>query len=123
MMSRLFRTSGILIPQGTHGAVLVTSRLADTRALVEGDSTNFIQLGGLKESEALNLLLHQSRVKASKTSTEDAKDIIERLGYLPLAVTQAGSYIKKREMGLHQFLNHYKRRKEIILKTTAQLPE
>ena len=43
-------------PQGDLGAILVTSRHADTSALVLEHSSSFIELLGLKETHALRLL-------------------------------------------------------------------
>ena len=48
---------------------------------------------------------------------------MRELGYHPLAITQSGSYIRKRRIGLHEFLDHYKRRKDTILKNTPQLSQ
>ena len=46
---------------------------------------------------------------------------MERLGCHPLAITQAGAYIRKRKLQLCEFMDHYKRRKKIILESTPQL--
>ena len=109
------------IPPGRLGAILVTSRHEDSSALVIGRSMNFIQLPGLEERNALNLLLRQS--ESSELNSEDAKKIVERLGYHPLAITQAAAYIKKKKLPLCDFMDHYKRRREAILRNTPQLSQ
>ena len=109
------------IPPGKLGAILVTSRHADSSALVIDRSMGFIQLPGLKEPDALNLLLQQS--ESSELNSEDAKKIVERIGYHPLAITQAAAYIRKRKLPLCEFMDHYKHRREMILKNTPQLSQ
>jgi hypothetical protein len=41
---------------------------------------------------------------------EHAKRIVKRLGYHPLAVTQAAAYIAKCKINFEAFLDHYNRR-------------
>ncbi len=106
------------IPQSELGAILVTSRHADSNALVFGQSNRFFELSSLEESAAVALLVQQSQTTEANFS--DTKKIVERLGYHPLAITQAGAYIRKRKLQLWVFLEHYKRRKKIILESTLQ---
>lgn len=71
-------------PDGELGAILITGRHADARALVIGRDTAFIELPGLDKEAALALLIEQSEIK--DPSSEDAETIVERLGYHPLAL-------------------------------------
>ena len=107
------------IPQSEFGAILVTSRHPDSSALVINQSSHFIKLFGLDESDAVALLIQQSQTKEGIAA--DAKKIVERLGCHPLAITQAGAYIRKCKLRLSKFMDHYKRRKKIILESTPQL--
>ena len=109
------------IPQSEFGAILVTSRHPDSSALVINQSSHFIKLFGLDESDAVALLIQQSQAKEGITA--DAKKIAERLGCHPLALTQAGAYIRKRKLRLSEFMDHYKRRKNIILESTPRLSQ
>ena len=109
------------IPQSELGAILVTSRHPDSNALVINQSNHFLELSGLEESAAIALLVQQSQT--NELISGEAKKIVGRLGYHPLAVTQAGSYIRKRKLRLSEFMDHYKRRKEIILGSTPQLSQ
>ena len=84
-------------------------------------SSHFIKLFGLDEINAVALLTQQDQTK--KKVDADAKKIVERLGCHPLALTQAGAYIIKRKLRLSEFMDHYKRRKKIILETTPQLSQ
>jgi tetratricopeptide (TPR) repeat protein len=110
------------MPSNEQGMILVTSRHADTDRIA--DEENQIQLQGLPESDAIKLLLKQSLVKQSNQATsKHAKEIVARLGYHALAITQAGAYISKRKIFLSEFLDHFERRKDIILKETPQMSQ
>lgn len=106
-------------PQSEYGAILVTSRHPDSNALVINQSNHFIELLGLEEDDAVTLLIQQSETKNAIPA--DAKTIIKRLGSHPLAITQAGAYIRIRKLELCNFLDHYNRRRRIILENTPQL--
>ena len=108
-------------PKNDLGAILITGRHADAGALVIGRGIGFIELPGLDKEAALALLIEQSEIK--DPSSQDAEAIVERLGYHPLALTQAGAYIRKRKTTLSRFLNDYKCRRELILKNTPQLSQ
>ncbi len=110
------------IPRGELGAILVTSRHADASALVLKHPTNFIELPGLERAAARELLIELSQTRDS--GSEEAETIVERLGYHPLAITQAAAYIRKKRIPLCNFLDRYRRRREEILKnTTPQLTQ
>ncbi len=108
-------------PENDLGAILVTGRHADAGALVIGRGIGFIELPGLDKEAALALLIGQSEI--NDPSSQDAETIVERLGYHPLALTQAGAYIRKRKTTLSRFLNDYECRRESILKNTPQLSQ
>ena len=109
------------IPESDFGAILVTSRHSDSIELVMNQKSHFIKLFGLNEKNAVALLTQQSQ--AEEGIAADAKQIVERLGCHPLALTQAGAYIRKRKLRLSEFMDHYKRRKKILLESTSQLSQ
>jgi tetratricopeptide (TPR) repeat protein len=110
------------MPSNEQGMILVTSRNADADKLA--DEENQIQLQGLPESDAIELLLKQSLMKQyDQVASENAKEIVARLGYHALAITQAGAYISKRKILLGEFLDHFERRKDIVLKETPQMSQ
>ena len=109
------------IPRSERGAILVTSRHPGSASLVMNKSSHFLELSGLEESAAVALLIQQSQMNEAIFS--DAKKIVERLGCHPLALAQAGVYIKKRNLRLCEFMDHYKRRKKIILENMPQLSQ
>ncbi|KAI9646614.1 hypothetical protein NHQ30_004610 [Ciborinia camelliae] len=104
------------IPHSAHGSVLVTTRHKDVDELVEDDNAA-IELLGLPEKEALELLCQQSGKKENEVDKENGFRIVERLGYHALAITQAGTYIKNLKLDFSAFQSHYSsQRREAILK-------
>ncbi len=92
------------IPQSELGAILVTSRHADSYTLVLDQSNNFIRLQGLEEAAAILLFTQQSETNGLDSAL--AKEIFERITCHPLAITQAGSYMRKRTLQLSEFMKY-----------------
>jgi tetratricopeptide (TPR) repeat protein len=114
-----------VLPDGEFGCLLLTSRHTASEFLVS-DPDSAIELEGLSEEEALDLLWKTSRLtpaKQTETAIEEAKRIVNRLVYHPLSVTQTGSYIGQQKLRLDQFLSHYDAKKERILKHSPQLSQ
>ncbi len=109
------------IPRSEPGTILVTSRHPGSNSLVMNKSNHFFELSGLEKSTAVALLIKQSQTNEAIFS--DARKIVEKLGCHPLALAQAGDYIKKRNLRLCEFMDHYQRRKKIILGSTPQLSQ
>ena len=71
-----------LIPRSESGCVLVTSR----NRTVDGELAGAgCEVGEMKEGEAVQFLLKCSR-QSGQEVVQDATDLVERLGYLPLAI-------------------------------------
>jgi hypothetical protein len=108
-------------PPNKLSSILVTGRHADIGTLVLGQDANLIELSGLEDLAAVDLLEHHSQVK--ETNSKFGEEIVKRLGYHPLAITQAGTYIRKGGIPLSEFMDIYKEEKEEILKNTPQLSQ
>lgn len=97
-----------------QNVILVTSRHLSCERL-----GTCIKVDGLTEDEALELLQSKSsRVQSSDEELEEGKKIVERLGYLALAIDQAAAYISIRQLPLSLFTEHYEKRKEFVLRDT-----
>ncbi|CZR70053.1 uncharacterized protein PAC_19954 [Phialocephala subalpina] len=106
------------IPDAAHGTIIITSRSREAARLGED-----IEVNGMHEPEALELLLRRTGSPTTPQNLEHGRLIVNRLGYLPLAIDQAGSYVRRQNVPLNRFINHYERRREHVLRHTPQLWE
>ncbi|KAJ5348541.1 uncharacterized protein N7506_001794 [Penicillium brevicompactum] len=81
------------LPQAAHGSILVTSRNGLAARNLVGSDGHVIDVQPMNEEESLALL--RARIPAPQ-SGEDEKALVQALEYIPLAITQAGSYIANR---------------------------
>ena len=105
-------------PDEKRHAILVTSRHEDSINLGQG-----ISVEAMAEDEAVSLLLHRSHLEGSEEGKVDAEDIVSLLGYLPLAIAQAGAYINMKKIPLHEFIDHYSQRKVAVFQQTPEIWE
>ncbi|KAG8717983.1 hypothetical protein FRC09_013341 [Ceratobasidium sp. 395] len=83
------------IPGGSHGSVVVTTRLRTLALLGQGPGSD-CGVGQMESEDAIELLLTKARMKddvLSREERESAAKLVEDLGYLALAVVHAGAYI------------------------------
>ncbi len=99
-----------LIPETRLCMVLITSRHRDARLL-----GICVEVTAMEADEAVELLLVRSNLAWDADHMDQAKVIVDRLAYLPLAVDQAGAYISSRNLPLDQFESHFTARKEAIM--------
>ncbi|MCJ1429508.1 hypothetical protein MMC29_007423, partial [Sticta canariensis] len=74
-------------PRADHGSILVTTRLSSL-----GDMGKSTEVTRLNQEQAINILSNSSRLPPSAVGM---KDLVARLGCLPLAIVQAGTYIQQ----------------------------
>jgi tetratricopeptide (TPR) repeat protein len=80
------------LPPCEHGSTLITSRSrVDTARLT--DECDIITINPMEESTALALL---ERKLGHSSATEDMQKLAAALDHMPLALAQAGAYIKQR---------------------------
>ena len=108
---KAFQTSTIrhYIPSGKEGRILLTSRHEDSARL-----GHKVEVSDMTENESLKVLLQ--RPPLNDEESLHGKEIAVKLGYLVLALDQAGSYLRARNLRLCDFVSHYHKRKEVILK-------
>jgi tetratricopeptide (TPR) repeat protein/transcriptional regulator with XRE-family HTH domain len=106
------------LPTLVRGHIVVTTR---TQAL--GRLAHGIEIGTL-DSETAALLLQRRAgllavdaplAKTDETNRTAALQIAEELGYLPLAIDQAGAYLEETQCGLQQYLDLYRSRRTDLL--------
>ncbi|THD00222.1 hypothetical protein EYZ11_000272 [Aspergillus tanneri] len=95
-----------LFPPGNRGHILVTTR---NRVCRKYGNVGSIELGGLQEKEALYLLLKSAMIDTPwDMKTEKlGREIAKALGYLALAMKQAGTSISQRLCNLSEYLGFY----------------
>lgn len=108
------------LPSTQYGHVLFTTRHIDVCRYGSP-----IELATMSEDEALDLFFHRAQWQKTESDVEHAKQIVKRLGYHPLALDQAAAYFSKRKrtLKLENFVEHYKKRKKDILKSTPKVWE
>lgn len=91
-------------PAGNFAHILVTTRNPDLRR--EG-TRGFLELGGLNDEDALHLLLLRANIgRPWDLATREAAGVITKaLGYLALALIQAGNCIYRQLCKLGDYLN------------------
>ena len=96
------------LPSGRSGRTLFTSRHQDSARL-----GHKIDASTMTENESLKLLLQ--RLPLNEVESTHGRKIVSTLGYLALAIDQAGAYIRARSLDLKDFIQHYHDRKEVVL--------
>ncbi|KAK6528961.1 hypothetical protein TWF694_004188 [Orbilia ellipsospora] len=94
------------LPNHGNGAILITSRRPEL-----GNTTEHIDLEGLDQRDAVELLHRLIRIPNPFQVAEmesDANTLVETLGYMPLAICHAGSYILESKISLVEYLSRYK---------------
>ncbi|KAJ5366097.1 hypothetical protein N7541_000038 [Penicillium brevicompactum] len=85
-----------LLPQAAHGSILITSRNELAARNLVGMDGHVIKIQPMNEAESLALLRARIPAPQPGESGEDEKALVQALEYIPLAITQAGSYIANR---------------------------
>ncbi|KAL1845172.1 hypothetical protein VTK73DRAFT_993 [Phialemonium thermophilum] len=99
------------------GQVLITSRHQQCHLL-----GRVFQIGRLSESEAVQLLSSSlcSDGEQGAKQDDEAREVVQKLGCLALAVGQACAYIRAQRITAGRFLEHYRdRQKEVLARVPA----
>jgi tetratricopeptide (TPR) repeat protein len=115
---------GRLLPSQRGGHVLITSRQSNSSSL---GVTNPVTLRKLGPNDAYDFLRH--RTGRPNTSGDELRALVglaEDLGYLPLALEQAATYIKDREVSFANYLVAYQQgtarvRQQLLEKMPPQM--
>ncbi|KZP24758.1 TPR-like protein [Athelia psychrophila] len=85
--------------QNAGGSILITTRtahIAESVANTAGQEHRVFELKALSRAQSVNLLLRRAGIQNSAPiDLESAEKLVARVGCLPLAVEQAGSYMKR----------------------------
>lgn len=97
------------LPQSSNGQILVTSRDLVAALNLVGTG-NVFRVEPMVEKEALMLL--KTRISIGKAFENDAKTLVKRLGYIPLAITHAAAYIEVRAQTITTYLELFRESEE-----------
>ncbi|KAF3941100.1 hypothetical protein ABW19_dt0207299 [Dactylella cylindrospora] len=110
-------------PSSTSGHILVTSRSPHAERLASRNA--FKEVKGMTEEEASTLFRDCCEIGPSDVTYACAKAIVKRLGFLPLAIRQAATYLRGNKerlmlrsgdlLTLENFLQHYEEYAQEIL--------
>ncbi|MBN2181110.1 MAG: tetratricopeptide repeat protein [Sedimentisphaerales bacterium] len=101
-----------LLPQLANGRVIITSRYKLWSGAIKPHSLEL-----LNPKQALQFLLDRTdshRIK-SKDDKKSAGQLAEQLGYLPLALEQAGAYIEYNQCNIADYLNQWETERKKVL--------
>ena len=92
-------------PAGDQGHILMTSRLQDCKIHA---TLGYHEFRNMEEEDAITLLLRAAYEDVEAADARKAaRPIVQALGYLPLALTQAGASIRQRICTLDDYLDVY----------------
>ncbi|KXG52091.1 uncharacterized protein PGRI_083750 [Penicillium griseofulvum] len=101
------------------GHIIVTSRHRAAFGLVAPDGQ---ALEALEEDAAIDLLLEKAVINnPTAEQLKEASAIVSSMGYLPLAVDQAGAFIWRREKSLEDYNRLFKEKQCEVLSITPSI--
>jgi hypothetical protein len=103
--------------------------LLTTRARATGRLAHRLEIETLQPEQGALFLLHRagflaSDAELSQISSQEqelALQISQEMGGLPLALNQAGAYIKETQCGLNQYLQRYRTRRSVLMQCATFL--
>ncbi|MFL5591897.1 MAG: FxSxx-COOH system tetratricopeptide repeat protein [Ktedonobacteraceae bacterium] len=112
------------LPVGGQGHILLT-----TRAQATGSIAQRIEVERMDPEEGTLFLLHRANIldldaplaTASQIDRLKAREIVQEMGGLPLALDQAGAFIEETQCGLVGYLQLYRTRQANLLKRRGKL--
>src|SRR5947209_454198 len=112
------------IPLGGRGHTLLTTRTPATGTIAQGIEIEKMEpaVGAWFLLRRAKLLAHDAPLeKASVADQARAKDIVEVMDGLPLALDQAGAYIEETACSLSDYLTLFRTRRTALLKRRGRL--
>ncbi|EEP78060.1 predicted protein [Uncinocarpus reesii 1704] len=106
-------------PAVNWGHIIITSR---DQAVIGSIADDGHVLNHLGENDAVQLLLQKSGIQhPTEDALEDAKKVAGLLGYLPLALVQAGAFVRSRHRSLGEYRKLYMTRRDDLLNFAPRL--
>ncbi|KAM5352786.1 hypothetical protein ACJ41O_005508 [Fusarium nematophilum] len=99
------------IPKGPRGTVLWTSRVQKVDGSLV-DAGRGIQVAKMSTQEAKRLLETRRAQVTGDEELQELEHLLEELQWLPLAISQAGAYMRRTDTPMAEYLSHLKEEKE-----------
>jgi hypothetical protein len=96
--------------QNSMGNILLTTRtrdVAEAMVSVAGQQHRVLELLAPDTNDAVKLLLKEAGIVTNHSAFTEAKELVECLGRLPLAISQAASFAKQSNKSLDYVLSLY----------------
>ena len=110
---------GDFIPRAEHGRVLITSRDSRIAGLADGlivPTRNCIKVDPMTKAEGVELLKTSIPLdlyeESDRSKTESCEHLVDLLGALPLALSQAAAFIRYDRVPLDEFFEMYQGAKD-----------
>jgi hypothetical protein len=82
------------LPQSQNGSIIITTRSREVALKLAGDVEHIIGLEPMTKTDAIELLKKKLESTFDTDMVNMAEDLVQRLGYLLLAISQAAAYIR-----------------------------
>lgn len=107
-------------PVGNRGIVLITTRNPNCQIYATVGS---YELGAMEPDEAVTLILKTTEIsdQSDKSIRKSAERVVTTLGYLALAIVQAGAVIRQGHCRMEEYCTiYYQRRRELLSQKAIQ---
>jgi tetratricopeptide (TPR) repeat protein len=103
-----------IFPVGNRGSILVTTR--NPRCTIHASAGSH-ELGEMGLEDGVKLFLRAANLEdaSSELIQEEARAIVKTLGFLALAIVQAGAYVQQGLCSIDEYCDVYGRRRERLL--------
>jgi len=103
-----------IIPGGADGAIIITTVNKALAGRARLGSPEGLSLKTMDTQDCVNILFQYARItEPSGEDIEDARELVELMDFLPLAIHSAGSSMTVMQMDLGNYLRYYKKQPEV----------
>ncbi|CAG8982451.1 hypothetical protein HYALB_00013982 [Hymenoscyphus albidus] len=102
-------------PDADHGSIIITSRLSNLQRYGRGSKLSIVD-----DEEAMTIL--ENNADRVIQGSIEASLILDRLQGLPLALTQAGAYLRETSITLSDYIKHYNHTWDTLMQHQDEFP-
>ncbi|RPA98708.1 hypothetical protein L873DRAFT_1006442 [Choiromyces venosus 120613-1] len=99
------------IPKSKVGSIILTTLNSSFAGSARLGAPEKLELEPVTDEEAVRMLLHYAQIKNPlETELVAARQLVQHLACIPLAIHSAGSYIKGKKVSISDYLKKYEKR-------------